>query len=170
MVESLTPQDVQSALDALGTGIRVQTFETSTATSAEAAASIGTALGSIVKSLVFVIEGQALVILASGDQRIDTRKLAALYNISRKKVKVASAEECVTIVGYAPGGVPPVGHRNRVPILIDQTLGRYEMVYGAAGSPNAIFPIPYPKLIEITGGQVADVVVEASESGSEEST
>ncbi len=166
-MESLTIQDVQAALDGLGTGIRVQTFETSTATSAEAAASIGTTLGSIVKSLVFMADGQPLVILASGDQRIDTRKLAAMYNISRKKVKVATTEECVTIIGYAPGGVPPVGHRSRVPILIDQTLGRYEMVYAAAGAPNAIFPIPYAKLVEITGGQVADVVIEA---GSEETT
>ncbi|MBI5931436.1 MAG: YbaK/EbsC family protein [Chloroflexi bacterium] len=163
-MESLTSQDVQAALDALGTGIRIQTFETSTATSAEAAASIGTTLGSIVKSLVFIADTQPLVILASGDQRIDTRKLAALYNIGRKKVKVATMEECVTIVGYAPGGVPPVGHRNRVPILIDQTLGRYEMVYAAAGAPNAIFPIPYAKLVEITAGQVADVAIDASES------
>ncbi len=164
-MEPLTSQAVQAALDALGTGIQVQIFETSTATSAEAAASIGTTLGSIVKSLVFMIDGQPLVILASGDQRIDTRKLAAMYTISRKKVKVATTEECVTIIGYAPGGVPPVGHRSRVPMLIDQTLGRYEMVYAAAGAPNAIFPIPYAKLVEITGGQVADVVIEA---GSEE--
>lgn len=164
-MEPFTPQDVQAALDTLGTGIRIQTFETSTATSAEAAASIGTSLGSIVKSLVFMVDGQPLVILASGDQRIDTRKLAARYAVSRKKVKVATTEECVTIVGYAPGGVPPVGHRSHVPILIDQTLGRYEMVYAAAGAPNAIFPIPYAQLVEITGGQVADVVVEA---GSEE--
>ncbi len=166
-MEPLTSQAVQAALDALGTGIQVQIFETSTATSAEAAASIGTTLGSIVKSLVFMVDGQPLVILASGDQRIDTRKLAAMYNISRKKVKVATTEECVTIIGYAPGGVPPVGHRSRVPMLIDQTLGRYEMVYAAAGAPNAIFPIPYAKLVEITGGQVADVVIEA---GSEETT
>lgn len=164
-MEPLTSQAVQAALDALGTGIQVQIFETSTATSAEAAASIGATLGSIVKSLVFIVDGQPLVILASGDQRIDTRKLAAMYTISRKKVKVATTEECVTIIGYAPGGVPPVGHRNRVPILIDQTLGRYELVYAAAGAPNAIFPIPYAKLVEITGGQVADVVIEA---GSEE--
>ncbi|MBZ0315135.1 MAG: YbaK/EbsC family protein [Anaerolineae bacterium] len=164
-MEPFTSQDVQTALDTLGTGIRIQTFETSTATSAEAAASIGTSLGSIVKSLVFMVDGQPLVILASGDQRIDTRKLAAMYAVSRKKVKVATTEECVTIVGYAPGGVPPVGHRSHVPIVIDQTLGRYEMVYAAAGAPNAIFPIPYPQLVDITGGQVADVVVEA---GSEE--
>lgn len=166
-MDALTSQDVQAALDALSTGIQVQTFNTSTATSAEAAASIGTSLGSIVKSLVFMVDGKPIVILASGDQRIDTRKLAAIFNIGRKKIKVATPEECVTIVGYAPGGVPPVAHRTAVPIYIDQTLGRFEIVYAAAGAPNAIFPIPYAKLMEITGGQVADVIIEDSDEISE---
>lgn len=157
-METLDAATVQAALDALQLNIQVQFFATSTATSEEAAASIGTTLGSIVKSIVFMVEGNPIVVLAAGDQRIDTRKIAALYNISRKKVKTARPEECIEYIGYAPGGVPPLGHRTPMPIYIDQTLSRFETVYAAAGAPNAIFPITFPTLIQITGGQVIDVV------------
>ncbi|MCB9437698.1 MAG: YbaK/EbsC family protein [Anaerolineales bacterium] len=159
-MEPLTPLDVQKALDAYQLGIQIQTFDESTATSAEAAAAIGTTLGSIVKSLVFVIEEQPIVVLAAGDQKIDTRKLAALYEVGRKKVKIASPEQCIEYVGYAPGGVPPLGHRQPLPIYIDATLQRFEMVYAAAGTPNAIFPIPFVTLVDISRGKVTDVIVD----------
>lgn len=165
-METLSTQDVQNALDTLGVNIQVRIFDTSTATSEEAATSIGTTLGSIVKSLVFMVEEKPIVILVAGDQRVDTRKIAVLYNVGRKKVKTAKAEECIQYIGYAPGGVPPLGHRTTVPIYVDATLARFEMVYAAAGSPNAIFPIPYAHLVEITGGQVIDVV-EVNSSGEE---
>lgn len=159
-MDSLTPQDVQSALDAKGLEVQVRFFDNSTATSIQAAENIGTSLGSIVKSLVFIVENQPIVVLASGDQKVDTRKIAAIFNVGRKKVKIASAEQCIEYIGYAPGGVPPLGHRTQVPIFIDQTLSRFETVYAAAGAPNAIFPIALATLIEITGGAVQDVVVE----------
>lgn len=159
-MEPLTPHNVQKALDAHQLGIQIQTFAESTATSAEAAAAIGTTLGSIVKSLVFVIEEQPIVVLAAGDQKIDTRKLAALYEVGRKKVKIASSEQCIEYIGYAPGGVPPLGHRHPLPIYIDTTLQRFEVVYAAAGTPNTIFPIPFATLVDISGGKVTDVIVD----------
>jgi prolyl-tRNA editing enzyme YbaK/EbsC (Cys-tRNA(Pro) deacylase) len=111
-MQARTPDDVQAALDALGLDIQVQMFETSTATSQEAADSIGTSLGSIAKSLCFLVGGEPVVVIASGDQRVDDRKLGALREVSRKKVKIANAEATVEATGYAPGGVPPVGHAN----------------------------------------------------------
>jgi prolyl-tRNA editing enzyme YbaK/EbsC (Cys-tRNA(Pro) deacylase) len=156
-MQARTPDDVQAALDALGLDIQVQMFETSTATSQEAADSIGTSLGSIAKSLCFLVGGEPVVVIASGDQRVDDRKLGALREVSRKKVKIANAEATVEATGYAPGGVPPVGHANALPIYLDQTLSRFELVYAAAGSPNAIFPIPYQTLVEVTGGEVVDL-------------
>jgi Cys-tRNA(Pro) deacylase len=159
-MEPLTSEDVQAALDALSLVIRVRTFSTSTATATEAAASIGASLGSIVKSLVFIVDGQPIIALTAGDQKVDTRKVAELFGVGRKKVKVASADECITHTGYAPGGVPPLGHRTAIPVYVDRTLSRFETVYAAAGGPNAIFPIPYRTLVEITGGHVADLVIE----------
>mgnify|MGYP005847335499 CR=1 FL=1 len=117
------PADVQAALDGLGLGIQIRTFDESTATAPEAAAAIGCELG-------------------------------------RKKVKLADAETTVEATGYEPGGVPPVGHVRPLPVLIDSTLGRYEVVYAAAGSPNAIFPIRFETLVGVTAGLVEDIVRE----------
>lgn len=157
-MEPFTPEHVQVALDRFGLGLKIRLFEQSTATSQQAADAIGTALGTIVKSLCFMVDGQPVVVLAAGDQRIDDRKLAALYNTSRKKVRIATAEQCVAILGYAPGSVPPVGHRTpNLPIYIEDSLGRFTQLYAAAGAPNAIFPVTYEQLQQITGGTVADL-------------
>lgn len=153
----LSPADVQRALDALGLEIRVREFERSTATAAEAAEAIGTDLGSIVKSLCFAVSGEPVLVLTAGDRNVDDRKLAALHGVGRKKVRIAPAEDAIAWTGYAPGGVPPVGHRNPLPVLIDQTLTRFTTVYAAAGSANTIFPITPDGLVSITGGRVVDV-------------
>ena len=153
----LSPEDVQTALDQLGCDIQVTRYETSTATSQEAADSIGTSLGSIAKSLCFLVDGEPVIILAAGDQRMDERKIAKLYEVGRKKVKMANAEKTIELTGYAIGGVPPVGHIQKLPVLIDKTLERFELVYGAAGAPNAIFPIPLAQLVEITDGKVVNI-------------
>src|SRR5262247_1487143 len=105
-MEPLTSADVQAALDAWNLSIQIRFFENSTATSQLAAVNIGCELGQIAKSLCFIVDEKPLLVIASGDQRVDDKKLAAMFNISRKKVKVASAEECGTIFGYTPGGVP----------------------------------------------------------------
>lgn len=159
-MEQRSPADVQAALRNLGLKVEVRTFANSTRTAPEAAAAIGTELGSIVKSLCFMVEGNPVLVLAAGDRLVDDRKLGALYNTGRKKVKIADFETTVRITGYAPGGVPPVGHAQPLPIVIDSSLGRYEVVYAAAGSPNSIFPVPFETLVEITGGRVEDVAKE----------
>ena len=120
-MQSRTSTDVQAALDALQLDIQIQTFDTSTATSQQAADSIGTSLGSIAKSLCFTVAGQPVLVIASGDQRVDYRKLAALHDVSRKKVRIADEQTTVEATGYAPGGVPPVGHVNELRIYIDET-------------------------------------------------
>ena len=159
-MSQMTTHHVQEALGLLGIDAQIHTFEESTATATEAAAAIGTELGSIVKSLCFVIKGSPVVILTAGDQRVDDRKLGALYGVSRKKVKIADSDTTVHETGYLPGGVPPVGHRTRIPVLIDSTLQRYKTVYAAAGSANSIFPIDLGTLITATQGKVVDIVKE----------
>jgi len=160
----LTPDDVQKTLESLGLTIEIQTFEQSTRTAQEAAAALGAPLGSIVKSLCFLVDDQPAVILTAGDKRVDDRKLGAMYGVGRKKVKIADAQTTIDITGYAPGGVPPVGHRRPIPILIDETPRRYEIVYAAAGSVNTIFPVPYTTLMKVTQGKVVDVVKDEREN------
>ncbi|MFO7322018.1 MAG: YbaK/EbsC family protein [Chloroflexota bacterium] len=161
-MQPLTASDVQAALDRSNLGLKLQFFENSTATSQMAAEAIGCELGQIVKSLAFIVDGQPILVLASGDQRVDDRKIAELYGVGRKKVKIASPEECIAIYGYAPGGVPPVGHRTpNLPTYIDATLQRYERIYAAGGEHNAIFGLTFEQLQQLTGGKVVDVVRES---------
>jgi len=159
----LTPSGVQHALDALSLGIKIQFFDTPTATSQQAADNIGCELGQIAKSLAFMVDGKPILVIASGDRRVDSKKLAGLMAVSRKRVKIATPEQCVEFYGYEPGGVPPVGLRTPdIPVYIDDSLQRYEQIYAAAGAHNAIFPILLSQLVEATGGQLADVKREES--------
>lgn len=149
---------VQQVLDTLAPDIQIRLFENSTATSQMAADEIGCQLGQIAKSILFLIEGAPVMVIASGDQRIDDRKLAALFGVSRKKVRTATAEDCIEITGYAPGGVPPLGHRRSdIRIFIEDSLGRYETIYAAAGAHNAIMPMAFTALCSLSKGAVADL-------------
>jgi prolyl-tRNA editing enzyme YbaK/EbsC (Cys-tRNA(Pro) deacylase) len=93
---------------------------------------------------------------------VDDRKIADHYGVGRKKIRIATPDECVSIYGYAPGSVPPVGHRtDGLPTFIDLTLGRWDMLYAAGGAHNAIFPIALSDLQRATGGIMMDVVRDA---------
>lgn len=157
-MQPLTPKDVQAAIEAHGLDIEMTFFDASTATSEQAAEQIGCELGQIVKSLGFMVNGSPVLVLASGDGMIDDRKLAAMYEVGRKKVKIAKPEQLIEVWGYPPGGVPPFGHRtNGFPVHVDDALKRFEVVYAAGGAHNAIFEIPLATLVDKTGGTFADV-------------
>jgi prolyl-tRNA editing enzyme YbaK/EbsC (Cys-tRNA(Pro) deacylase) len=158
-VQELTPADVQAELDRLGVDTQIQFFENSTATSQQAADNIGCELGQIVKSIAFIVDGTPIVVLTSGDQRVDDRKIATIRGVGRKQVKIATPEQLVEIYGYAPGAMPPLPyHTPNIPVYLDDTLSRFDIVYAAGGAHNAIFPIELAKLTEITGAQVLNVV------------
>lgn len=157
-MQMLTPDDVQRTLDTFDLGLKVDYFDANTATSEQAAAAIGCALGQIAKSLCFLIDGDPVLVVASGDQQVDDKKLAALFGVGRKKVKMAKPDQCIEIYGYAPGGVPPVGHRTTgIKTYLDIMLKRYEVVYAAAGTANANFGVTIAQLEQITHGTFADV-------------
>ena len=146
------PADVRRALDAAACDdLEIRFFDESTATAPEAAAAIGCELGQIIKSLAFMIHGEPCLVLMGGDGRVEERALAAQYGVGRKRVRAANADQCVAIFGYAPGGVPPVGLRNEVPVWLDEGLRRYEVLYAAGGAPNAIFAIARARLEQLCG-------------------
>ena len=161
-MDFLTPQDVQKALDAFNFGIQIRFFENSTATSQLAADEIGCELGQIAKSICFIVDERPVVVIASGDQRVDDRKIAALLGITRKQVKFATPEQCINLIGYAPGGVPPLAHRTSPRALyLDDSLKRYTQIYPAGGASNAIFGVTLEQFAVITGGEFADIRREA---------
>lgn len=159
-MQVLGVRDVRLALRDLQLDIEVLEFDRPTATSQQAAESIGCELGQIVKSLGFMIDKSTpALVLTSGDQAIDERKLAALFAVGRKKVRLMTAKQCISWLGYAPGAVPPIAHRGEsLAVYLDESLRRFDIVYAAGGAANAIFPIGLDTLQQATGGAFADVV------------
>lgn len=136
-------------------GHPVSTFPEGTRTAADAAAAIGCDVGQIVKSLVFRrASGAALLVVASGSNRVDEGKLAALTG---EPVGKADAAFVRAATGFAIGGVPPAGHPSPVDTIVDEDLLAFDEVWAAAGTPRTVFPLTPAELVEMTGGRVADV-------------
>jgi prolyl-tRNA editing enzyme YbaK/EbsC (Cys-tRNA(Pro) deacylase) len=149
------PDRVQAALEAAGLAIEVVKLSDSARTAQLAAEAIGTELGSIVKSLVFLADGEPVLVLVAGDRRADPAKLKALLQVRR--VMIANAERVKQETGFSIGGVPPVGHLRPLSTWIDRSLERFETVYAAAGHPHAVFLVAYETLVQLTNGHVADI-------------
>jgi Cys-tRNA(Pro) deacylase len=138
----------------MGLATEVVEFSESTRTAAEAAAAIGTAVGQIAKSLVFMAEEEPVLIIASGSNRVDTGKV---YRLLGKKIARPDAETVRSVTGFSIGGVPPVGHNRRLRTIVDENLLNFPVVYAAAGTPNAVFAISPTDLIRITKAETADI-------------
>ena len=134
--------------------LTVREFAESTATASDAAAAIGTTVGRIVKSLVFMAGAQPVLVLASGPNRVDVEKVSRLLG---KPISRPNADLVKTLTGFSIGGVPPVGHAQRLSTLVDRDLLQYDEVWAAAGTPNAVFSIAPAELVRITDGRVEAV-------------
>lgn len=146
---------VRETLAALGIATEIVEFPQGTRTAQNAATAIGTTLGQIVKSLVFLADGRPVLVLTSGRNRVDTAKLARAIGANR--IERADADRVRAETGFAIGGVPPVGHATPMETFIDQDLLAYDVIFAAAGTPTAIFPIAPGELIRATGGRSADL-------------
>lgn len=158
---------IQRVLDAAarkGVTLEVTVFDESTHTAADAAAAVGAELGQIVKSLVFVIPGddsmEPLICLVAGHNRVDLARLAAVT--SAVDVRRASAREAHELTGFAIGGIPPIGHARSVRVIMDPDLGRYPVVWAAAGLSTAVFPVPPATLRILSNAMVAPIAEERS--------
>ena len=135
--------------------LSVVELENSAKTALDAANSLNCEVGAIVKSLLIKIENDFLLCLVSGDKRCSLNKLKKISE--KKNVRMASADEVKSQTGYTIGGVSPVGHINKIPIFIDNSLSRFKDIFAAAGHPNVIFKINYDKLLQITKGDAKDI-------------
>lgn len=140
---------VQALLHEQGLDVRVVEFEQPTRTSAEAAAAIGCTVAEIAKSVVFrgKESGQAVVVVASGDNRVCEKKVAALVG---EKLGRADADFVREATGYVIGGVSPLGHAQPAKLVLDEDLQRFGTVWAAAGTPFSVFPLSPEQLARIT--------------------
>jgi len=135
---------------------QVVEFEQPTRTSADAAAAIGCAVSEIAKSIVFRGEtsGQAVIVVASGDNRVSEAKVAAKVG---EPLARADADFVRAATGYVIGGVAPIGHAQPVKLLLDEDLRRFETVWAAGGTPFSVFPLRPDQLRSLTGADWSDV-------------
>jgi prolyl-tRNA editing enzyme YbaK/EbsC (Cys-tRNA(Pro) deacylase) len=160
---SASAQRFQEVLRSRGFAHQVVELPASTRTSREAAQAVGCQVEQIVKSLIFKgAESQKpVLVLASGPLRVDERRVSELVG---EPIEKADADFVRQHTGFAVGGVPPLGHRERVATFIDETLLRYEALWAAAGTPHAVFQLTPADLQAMTDGQVA-AVTETREAG-----
>jgi Cys-tRNA(Pro) deacylase len=144
----------RAAADA-GLELTVRRFPEETRTAADAARAVGCEVGQIVKSLVFVADGYPVLALVSGAHQLDPTRLAAALGAS--DVRRASGDEARQATGYAIGGVPPLGHATALPVLIDRHLLQHDVVWAAAGLPDAVFPADPRQLARAAGAREADL-------------
>lgn len=153
----LTPDHVQRHLDSFDLGLRVVHFDQHTTTSEDAARAIGCSLGQIAKSICLMVDGRPVLVVASGDRKVAEAKLARHFQVGRKKIRIATADQCCSVFGYLPGGVAPVAHRTpAIPVLIDRDLRRWPVIHAAAGTAHDNFALTFDQLEVITGGTVLD--------------
>ena len=146
----------QKSLTKFDSNLVVVELENSARTAKDAANSLNCEVGAIVKSLLLKIDDNFLLCLIAGDKRCSLNKIKKIKN--SKNVRMASAEEVKEQTGYTIGGVSPVGHKNELEILIDNSLNRFKAIFAAAGHPNCIFEINYNDLKKITSGLNEDII------------
>ena len=146
---------VSNKLKEFNENLNVIVLDSSARTSQDAANSLKTEVGSIIKSLFLRTKSSFLLCLIAGDKRCSLNKVKKLLN--EKDVSMASADQVKEMTGFTIGGVSPVGHLNPIKIIIDQSLSRFENIFGAAGHPNCVFKINFHDIQKITNGQVMDI-------------
>lgn len=157
-MSTLSPsaQKIQTLLNELGFAYTVVEHAESTRTAQEAADRAGCELGQIVKSLIFKGKetGKPILILASGPNRVNEKRIA---DYAGEGIGKADAEFVRTVTGFAIGGVPPIGHAQAMETYLDEDFLKYQTIWAAAGTPNAIFELATEDLQKMTGGKIVSI-------------
>jgi len=147
---------VSQALVAAGAAGTVRELEDSARTAAAAAEALDCPVGAIANSLIFMADGEPVLVLTSGAHRVDTAYLATQLGVAA--VKRATPEQVRAATGQPIGGVAPVGHPHPVRTLIDVALQDYPVIWAAGGTPHTVFPTGYDELRRICTATPVTVV------------
>ena len=153
--EQQSVMKVREALAGLGARGEVRALDDSARTATEAADALGVEVGQIASSLIFLADGEPVLVIASGGHRVDTIELAAALEVN--DITKASADQVRKATGFAIGGVAPVGHPKPLRTIVDIALSRYDEVWAAGGHPHYVFPTSYDELLRITAGEAAEI-------------
>lgn len=150
-------QRVQDVLNKFGLELVVKEFSNSMRTAQQAVDTIGCELGQIAKSLIFrgKTSGKPVLVIASGKNRVNEKNIV---DHCGEQVEKADANFVLVNTGFAIGGIPPVGHAFPIETLIDQDLMAYELIWAAAGTPNAVFKLHPGDLVKMTDGKIISMI------------
>jgi prolyl-tRNA editing enzyme YbaK/EbsC (Cys-tRNA(Pro) deacylase) len=153
---SPSAQKIQNLLNSLGYAYTVIEHTESTRTAQEAADRAGCELGQIVKSLIFrgKSSGKPILVLTSGANRVDEKRIS---RYAEETIGRADADFVRTVTGFAIGGVPPIGHAEKMETYLDEDFLSYQTIWAAAGTPNAIFELKTEDLQKMTNGKIVQV-------------
>jgi prolyl-tRNA editing enzyme YbaK/EbsC (Cys-tRNA(Pro) deacylase) len=149
-----TPEEVKEWL--AGHRIAVLDFTERTATATTAAAAVGCSVAEIAKTVLFIVGKTPVAVVTCGDQKVNSSRLKQFFGLSGK-VKLPDPGQVEELTGYAPGGVCPFLLPAQLPLVLDQSLRRYERVYAAAGNDRSAVPVTLSQLAELTGAPTADL-------------
>jgi Cys-tRNA(Pro) deacylase len=111
----------------------------------------------IIKSLVFLVNDQPILVINNGLAKVDRGKVAARLGVGKKKIKFASAEQALAITGYIIGSMPPFGHRQKLQTFVDSAITRFDIIFGGGGDINAMLRLTPDELVRVTEGEVLEV-------------
>ena len=145
----------EKALKEFDDNLYIECLKKTARTANDAATALRCKVGAIVKSLLFKTQSSFFLCLVSGDKKCSLNKLKKI--LDEKDISMANADQVKEITGYTIGGVSPIGHINKVNILIDKNLDRFDKIFAAAGHPNCIFKINFEQLVKLTNGKIEEI-------------
>ena len=153
----LSSKDLQSFIDLNQIAAEILLMEQDTHTVPDAARALQVEEDQIIKSLVFLVDGQPILVIANGTYKVDDRLIARHFGVGRKRAKMARPEQALEITGYVVGAMPPFGHRTRLPTIVDPGVVAHQEIYGGGGGINAMLRLRSEELVRITGAEVVTV-------------
>jgi Cys-tRNA(Pro) deacylase len=156
LLEKEPVKRVEKFLKDFDQSLEVIVLENSARTAQDAATALGCNVGAIVKSLLFRSNDSFILCLVAGDKRCSLNKLKKIKN--EKDISMASPEDVKSQTGYTIGGVSPIGHLEKIEIIIDNSLERFNELFAAAGHPNCVFKINFSNIQKITNGNIEDII------------
>jgi prolyl-tRNA editing enzyme YbaK/EbsC (Cys-tRNA(Pro) deacylase) len=149
----LTTVDLAGFIARQGIAAALLTPATGTPTVTAAAAALGVDERQIIKSLLFLVREEPLLVIASGTALVDRQVLAERFATGKKQVRLADAATVLRLTGYPVGGVPPFGHLVSARVLLDRAIQKWDVVYGGGGDERTLLRISPAELARVTGGE-----------------
>ena len=155
--DAMTSADLQQFIDTHSIEATIIPLDGHTLTVSDAARELQVDTEQIIKSLVFRVANEPLLVINNGTARVDRKKLAKILGVGRKKVKFADSEAALSVTGYVVGSMPPFGHRTTLRTLVDRAVTGLERIYGGGGDINAMMRLTPAELVRITRAEIVDV-------------